>query len=139
MTTKPLFSPGKHTHTHTLCTLTHLDTHRAVRRKQLKDVIGQMRIMGLQFGLGQGECLAAARQRHAIKTAPLSPPACSAVKLVLSVSLPANVDINKEKPCDSTDAQFGIRGVFFSSFPKNWDIVKHLIMKTALVIIVHQV
>lgn len=50
-----------------------------------------MRIMGLQFGLGQGECLAAVRQRHVIKLASLSPPARSAVRLVLSVSLPANI------------------------------------------------
>ena len=42
--------------------------------------------MGLQFGLGQGECLAAVRQRRAIKTAPLSPQAGSAIKLVLSVT-----------------------------------------------------
>lgn len=57
VTMKPLFSLGKNTH---IC------TRRAVKRKQLRDVIGQMRIIGLQFGLGQGECLAAARQRRAI-------------------------------------------------------------------------
>lgn len=67
-------------------THTHLHTHRAVRGKQLKDVIGEMRIMGLQFGFGQGECLAAVRQRYAIKTSPFSPPTCSTGELVLSVS-----------------------------------------------------
>lgn len=72
-----------HTHTH---------ARGAVRRKQLKDVMGQMRIMGLQFGLDQGECLAAWRQRRVIKTACSSPPACWAAILVLSVSLPANAE-----------------------------------------------
>lgn len=57
--------------------------------------------MGLQFGLGQGECLAAVRQRRAIKLAPLSPLACSAVRLVLSDNLPANIKLNKQMPCDS--------------------------------------
>lgn len=78
VTTEPLFSLGKHTHLHT----------QRGGRKQLKDVIGQMRIMGLQFGLGLSEYLAAVRQRRAIKAACLSPPAHCAVKLVLSVSLP---------------------------------------------------
>ena len=81
-------------------------------RKQLKDVIGQMRIMGLQFGLGQGKCLAAVRQRRAINTDPFSPPARSAGKLVLSINLPANIELNKPKPCNSINAPFGIRGVY---------------------------
>lgn len=87
------------------CRQTH--THRAVRRKQLRDVIRQMRIMGLQFGLGQRECLAAVRQRLAIKAAPFSPPACSAVELVLPVSLPANNNMNKLKHCDSPTLVLG--------------------------------
>lgn len=52
--------------------------------------------MGLQFGLGQSEYLAAVRQRHAINAAHFLPPAHCAGKLVLSVSLPASIDINKQ-------------------------------------------
>lgn len=58
--------------------------------------------MGLQFGLGQGEYLAAVRQRLAIKTAPFLPAAHSVEELVLSVRLPATIDMNKQRPCDST-------------------------------------
>lgn len=49
-------------------------------RKQLKDVIGQMRITGLWFGLGHSEYLAAVRQRHAIRSASFLPPTCSVRK-----------------------------------------------------------
>lgn len=67
-----------------------------------------MRIMGLQFGWGQSEHLAAVKQRHAIKVAHLLPPAHCAVRLVLSVSLPASTDINKQESCDSTDTRAGM-------------------------------
>lgn len=68
--------------------------------------------MGLQFGLGLNEDWAAVRQRRAINAAHFLPPAHCARKLVLSVSLPADIDINEQKPCDSTNAQVG-KGVFF--------------------------